>query len=125
MSGDKILIDTNIVIYHLNGDSTIEALLENKNVFISFITEIELRSQKVSSQSERVIDKFISYSTVIHSNNQISLEASRLRRVKSIKIPDAIIASTAIATGIPLLSADKVFPGISGLEVIEYTPSAL
>jgi predicted nucleic acid-binding protein len=92
MSGDKILIDTNIVIYHLNGDSTIEALLENKNVFISFITEIELRSQKVSSQSERVIDKFISYSTVIHSNNQISLEASRLRRVKSIKIPDAIIA---------------------------------
>lgn len=39
MSGNKILVDTNIVIYHLNGDSTIEVLLDNNNVFISFITE--------------------------------------------------------------------------------------
>jgi predicted nucleic acid-binding protein len=125
MSGNKILIDTNIIIYHLNGDKTLEALLENKQIYISFVSEIELLSQKVSQQSEYVIEKFLSYVSVVHSNEKISFEAGRLRRTKTLKTPDAIIAATAKTLGLPLLTADKVFIGLPALDVIEYLPNPL
>ncbi|MBX2894945.1 MAG: type II toxin-antitoxin system VapC family toxin [Cyclobacteriaceae bacterium] len=125
MSGNKILIDTNIIIYHLNGDKTLEALLENKQIYISFISEIELLSQKVSQQSEYLIEKFLSYVSVVHSNEKISFEAGRLRRTKTLKTPNAIIAATAKTLGLPLLTADKVFIGLPTLDVIEYLPNPL
>lgn len=125
MSGNKILIDTNIIIYHLNGDTTLEVLLENKQIYISFISEIELLSQKVSSQSEQVIGRFLSHTTIVHSNEKISYEAARLRRGKILKTPDAIIAATARVLGLPLLTADKVFVGIPTVDVIEYQPNPL
>lgn len=125
MSGNKILIDTNIIIYHLNGDTTLEVLLENKQIYISFISEIELLSQKVSSQSEQVIGRFLSYTTIVHSSEKISHEAARLRRGKSLKTPDAIVAATARVLGLPLLTADKVFVGIPTVDVIEYQPNPL
>jgi predicted nucleic acid-binding protein len=125
MSGNKILIDTNIIIYHLNGDKTLEALLENKQIYISFVSEIELLSQKVSQQSEYVIEKFLSYVSVVHSNEKISFEAGRLRRTKTLKTPDAIIAATAKTLGLPLLTADKVFIGLPALDVIAYLPNPL
>jgi len=119
------LIDTNIIIYHLNGDTTLEVLLENKQIYISFISEIELLSQKVSSQSEQVIGRFLSHTTIVHSSEKISHEAARLRRGKSLKTPDAIVAATARVLGLPLLTADKVFVGIPTVDVIEYQPNPL
>lgn len=70
MSGNRILLNSNIVIYHLNGDTTIESMLEGKTIFLSFITEIEIRTFKSLSKREQlVIDQFISYCQVIHSNS--------------------------------------------------------
>ena len=40
MSGTNIVLDTNIVLYLLNGDTTLGEYLENKNVYVSFITEM-------------------------------------------------------------------------------------
>ncbi|MBN8577817.1 MAG: hypothetical protein J0L66_12800 [Cytophagales bacterium] len=59
---------------------------------------------------------------MVHSNNKISLEAARLRKYKSIKVPDAIMAATSKVLSLPLIAADKVFSGIAGLDVIEYQP---
>ena len=42
MSGNKLFIDTNIVLYLLNGDQTLAELLHEKQLYISFITELEL-----------------------------------------------------------------------------------
>ncbi len=42
MNGDNILIDTNIALYLLNGDSVVAEILDGKNVYVSFITELEL-----------------------------------------------------------------------------------
>jgi len=42
MSGNNLLLDTNIVLYLLNGEETLIPLLEEKNLFLSFITQLEL-----------------------------------------------------------------------------------
>lgn len=46
MNGNSILLDTNIVLYFLNGEDTLIPLLENKNIFLSFITQLELLGSK-------------------------------------------------------------------------------
>lgn len=124
MSGNKIVIDTNIIIYHFNGDLTIEALLEEKEILISFITEIELKSYpNLSKDQLKVIDRFLQFTEIVHSNSDIASLAAKLRVEKRLKTPDAIIAATAITMELPLLSADKRLAGISGLDLITYTPS--
>lgn len=42
MSGDKIFIDTNIAIYLLGGDTSLAAILHQKVLYVSFITQLEL-----------------------------------------------------------------------------------
>jgi len=41
---DSLLVDTNIVIYSLQGVSHVNKLLEQRKIYVSFITEIELYS---------------------------------------------------------------------------------
>lgn len=42
MSGTKFLLDTNVVLYLLSGDETIAELVNGKQLYISFISELEL-----------------------------------------------------------------------------------
>jgi predicted nucleic acid-binding protein len=124
MSGNKILIDTNIAIYHLNGDKTLESILEGKDIYVSFITAIELQSlTSLSRESETIIERFLSFVKVIHSNDQICKMASIVRRRTKIKTPDSIIAATSLYLNLPLLTSDKVFHKIDELSAIEYEPN--
>ncbi len=60
MNGNNILVDTNIASYLLGGDSSLAELLENKNVYVSFITELELLGFKDISELEKlVIEDFL------------------------------------------------------------------
>jgi len=42
MNGNKLLLDTNIILYLLDGDNTLVNILEGKIPYVSFITELEL-----------------------------------------------------------------------------------
>jgi len=42
MSGNSLLLDTNIILYFLNGDDTLLPILENRNLIISVISELEI-----------------------------------------------------------------------------------
>ena len=42
MSGNRFIVDTNIVIYFLNGDPVLRKLLDRKSIHVSFVTQIEL-----------------------------------------------------------------------------------
>lgn len=124
MSGNRILIDTNIAIYLLKGDKTLETILDGKDIYVSFITSIELRSViSDDHKSEAIIDHLLSLVKVIHSNEQICLLASALRRKTRIKTPDAIIAATSLFLNLPLLTSDQIFHRIKELNSIEYQPN--
>jgi predicted nucleic acid-binding protein len=46
MNGNSVLLDTNIVLYFLNGEETLIPILEQKSLFLSFITQLELLGSK-------------------------------------------------------------------------------
>jgi predicted nucleic acid-binding protein len=121
MNGTSFVVDSNIVIYLLNGDSTIERLLEGKNIFLSFITEIEVRSYKYLTKSElATINQFLSYCKVIHSSEAIIDLTVSLRKGFKLKTPDALILATAKHLNLPLLTADKRLAVSDDVRVIQY-----
>jgi predicted nucleic acid-binding protein len=121
MNGKELLIDTNIVIYLLNKDDTIAELLRGKQIYISFITELELIGFKnLNSKEEKLIETFLQDCHIIGMNGTIKQHYRELRKKYHIKLADSIIAATAIASDLPLLSADKRLKTIKGLDLLIY-----
>jgi predicted nucleic acid-binding protein len=121
MNGVRILIDTNTAIYLLNGDSTLARLLDQKSIYISFVSQLELLSfPGITVESEKMILEMIDSCVVIDINNSIKREVIQLRRKYSIKLPDSIIAATAIYFDLPLLTADRGFAKIEELNLMLY-----
>jgi predicted nucleic acid-binding protein len=53
MNGNNLLLDNNIVLYILlNGEETLISLLEEKKLFLSFITQLELLCAKYLEPDE-------------------------------------------------------------------------
>lgn len=121
MNGSSLVIDTNIALYLFNGDGTVASLLDGRNVYISFITEIELLGFPGITNEQKAISKeFIEDSVVIDLNDAIKRMTIDLRVKYNLKIPDAIIAASALYLNLPLISADKVFEKVSELQFIKY-----
>ncbi len=51
MSGSNLIADTNIILYLFNGDERISEVLSGKQLYSSFITELEILSYKEISKS--------------------------------------------------------------------------
>lgn len=121
MSGNSILIDTNIALYLLNGDETIAQLLNGKYIYLSFVSELELLGFKdISVEETNSIKQFLSDCIIIDINETIKENTIKLKTKYSTKLPDAIIAATSIFMNIPCLSSDKGFDKITELHFIRY-----
>lgn len=121
MNGDRILVDTNTVIYLLNGDLTLANLLNQKSLYISFISQLELLGfSGINAESEKVISEMLESCVIIDINTSIKREVIQLRRKHTIKLPDSIIAATAIYFDLPLLTSDRGFAKIEELNLMLY-----
>lgn len=106
-----ILFDTNIFIDMLNGvhAATVE-LGPYDEPAISVITYMELRSGEIAHPSDKpILDAVLSEFTVLQLDPQIveyaiAIRGSGLVTPPKIKLPDAIIAATALSYGIPLVT---------------------
>lgn len=102
----KYLIDSNIIIYHLNGvESATNFLKENVlNCFISRITFIEVLSFDFDELEKSNIVNMLNNFTIIDTSEDIALQCLKNRERKKIKIPDNIIVSTAQVNNLVLVS---------------------
>jgi predicted nucleic acid-binding protein len=97
--------------------------VQDCSLFVSFITELELLGVKGLNADERKSIKFFLDScNIIDVNRQIKDQVIFIRENLSIKLPDAIIAATAIYLDLPLVTADKDFAKISSITVFRVTP---
>jgi len=64
------------------------------------------------------LKELISDCFIIDWNVTIKEQTIQLRRQINIKLPDAIIASSCLVYGIPLVTADKGLSGIKGIDLI-------
>ena len=121
MSGNSILVDTNIILYLMSGDRTIIPLLLNKNLYVSFITQLEMLSYKGLKRGDLVkIKKFLSECTIMDVNSVIKEYTIDVRKKYSLKIPDSIIVATALYLNIPLITADTEFQKVKDANLILY-----
>jgi len=102
----KYLVDSNIIIYHLNNESlATEFLLNNANqCAISQITYIEVLSFPLTPEQERDVKNLLERFKMIDVNKEIAIQATMNRKIKKIKIPDNIIASTAQVNNLILVT---------------------
>lgn len=104
----KYIIDTNIVIAILQNNKTILDLLDGKELFISFITELEILSfSKITQEEDELIHQYLKDIKIIELNNYIKKETILLRRKYKTKLADTIILASSNYMGIPLLTRDK------------------
>jgi len=121
MNGNSLLIDTNIALYLLDGDQTLAEILDGRDVYLSFITELELLGyQELREADIPRIQELVGDCIIIDLNQSIKRLTIELKRRQKIKLPDAIIAATSMYLNIPLLSADKGFEKVDELQFIKY-----
>jgi predicted nucleic acid-binding protein len=109
--GIKYLWDTNAAIYYLqqqfpaSAEKFMDELLKEKQPVLSAITEIELLCWKTATDKDlEVLHNFISDALVIELEQPIKLKTADIRKAYRIKLPDAIIAATAIVYDLILLT---------------------
>lgn len=124
--GITYLWDSNTAIYFLQKqfppatEKFIEGLLAESLPTISAITEIELLCWKTTSDDDlQLLTDFINDVTIFELEKAIKLKTAEIRKTNRIKLPDAIIAATALVHELTLVTRNvKDFDQIRGLKVI-------
>lgn len=119
--------DTNSVIFFLQDllplSSKVFLLTElnKKKPSYSIITEIELLSWKKLTETEtETISRFLFNFSRIELSEEIKDETIRIRKAYGIKVPDAIIAASALILNEPLLTHNlKDFKKVDGLKILD------
>ena len=112
----RYLLDTNAVIYLVNGRLVFP--LPDGQYRVSIITEIELLSfPDLSASEEEKIRDLLRLFNRVHLTDAVRDETIRLRRKNRLKLPDAIVAASALIYDAILLTNDQAFSSINGLAV--------
>ena len=110
----RYLLDTNAVIYLLSGRLVVP--LPDGQYSVSIITEIELLSfSGISAEEEQRIRDLLLLLDRVHLTDAVRDETIRLRRKNRLKLPDAIIAASALINDAVLLTNDQAYSSIDGL----------
>jgi predicted nucleic acid-binding protein len=116
------LIDTNAVIDYLDNKLPDKAsgLLDTEELEISVITRMELLAwRNASSQQLSILEDFISSVVVRSLNEPVIVQGIEIRKNYRLKLPDAIIAATALVNGFKLVTRNiRDFKNIPNLELI-------
>lgn len=108
----EYLIDTNVIIDYM-GERFPDPVLDfidniiNSTFFLSIINKIEfLGFQYLSSNEEKQFQSLIKASNIILLHDGIVDETIALRKKYSIKLPDAIVAASAISIDAVLITGN-------------------
>ena len=119
--GQKYLIDTCVIVKYLDNlpppEATlfIDSLVDDDSK-VSFITQIELLVWNPPIPEDiKIREEFLEGSEIHYINDEIIKGAIQIRKTTNIKLPDAVIAATAIHEEYILLSTNdndfvKVLP---------------
>ena len=108
------LIDTNIIIYYLEGEQAAVSFLRTHRgkLAISSITWMETLSYPFSTDEEQVVRAFLQELRLIEISSTVMELSVEIRRTKKMKLPDAIIAASAIHHDLILVTRNiKDFKG--------------
>ena len=122
MNGIDYIADTNALLYLLSGNPCMKPYLSSY-IGLSVISEMELLSfSGITSFEEERIRSLIQDCLVLFLTENVKNKTIALRRAYKIKLPDAIIAATAIENKLQLITADKGLKRVSELNLLLIKP---
>ncbi len=96
MSGTKLLVDTNVFIRLFEGDADVAEYLQEKHLFVSIITEMELLGfHGISEPDKRFYQTVLNDCSLLELSQPIKERTISLKQHFKIRLPAAIIAATA------------------------------
>jgi len=118
------VFDSNILIYHLNDVlppsalSTVAAWI-SEGAMISVMTRIEVLGYPQTAEQLQQAIRLVSYFDEISLHEPIVQHTIRLRQQSRVRLPDALIAATALSLGLPLVTRNtQDFRAIEGLLIL-------
>jgi predicted nucleic acid-binding protein len=109
----KLVLDTNAIIDFLKEKADafdLMDLIEQNECCISVITRLELlKYPDISAEEETLILDFLRLVPIMPLTGDIERETIAISRASKLKLPDAIIGSTAIVYGAAVVTADTRF----------------
>ena len=118
----KIMIDTNIVIYFLEGNEALEdisreifSVVERGEAkgFISVITVAEILVKPMKLCNSQLIDKINNFLNTFPNlyicgiDRSIAIEAAKIRSATGLKMPDALIIASAKVLNCAIVGTDS------------------
>lgn len=123
MEQAQYLIDTNAVIDYLGQKLPISGMAFMHHVMdtlphVSVITKIEVLGFNAPAQYYQLLTNFMDDVTVLGLTGEVAAKSIAIRKNYKTKLPDAIIAATALVYGLTLLTRNMTdFKNIAALPV--------
>ncbi len=123
------LLDTNTIIYYLQAALPDKAMQQLHNIvdeqpLVSIITKIELLGfNGASTEQQTITETFINAAVIFNLDDAVITQTIELRKQYRIKLPDAIIAATAIVYNLILITRNT--GDFSKLSLLNYIDPSL
>ncbi len=123
--GLKYLLDTNAIIALINGNEQLALATETAGfVGVSVISIIEFLSFPSLSEKDKILFEEFTYETEVFDLSARDIlminEVTRIRKNYRLKLPDAVLAATAIINDCILITTDTGFKKILTLPTLSY-----
>ncbi len=125
MEQPKYLIDTNAMIDYLGSKLPASGMQFMNKVIdavpnVSVVTKIEVLGFNAPEQHYKTLSDFINDAIVLELTNNVVEASIEIRKKHKTKLPDAIIAATALVYDLDLISRNiSDFKNIDGLKVTD------
>ncbi len=116
-----MLIDSNIIIYAMQPqEEKIRTLIEKNAPFVSVVSYVEvLGYHKLNDKEREHLEFFFKTAKILPISQNVLDHAVKLRQIRKMTLGDALIAGTAIAYNVPLVTRNiQDFQWIENLELI-------
>ena len=123
--GMNMLVDSNEIIDYVSNRIPEKSAKQldiyfNSNFSVSIISKIEVLGFNTLDYELEQLESFIQLSSIVYIDEAVADKTIEIRRMKRIKLPDAIIAATALVQNCILLSHNTTdFNKIEGLQVLD------
>ncbi|HRY33574.1 MAG TPA: type II toxin-antitoxin system VapC family toxin [Bacteroidales bacterium] len=124
MEQQQYLIDTNVVIDYLGKKLPATAMAFLNDVIdsipnVSIITRIEVLGFSTSEDNYQLLESFMNDATVLDLTEDVANQSIQIRKTRKTKLPDAIIAATAMIYDLALITRNiDDFKNIPNLKVV-------
>lgn len=122
--GQRFLIDANVIIDYTsnliagNGTAFVENIF-NTAFNTSVVVKIEVLGYNDALAKMQLLEEFLSSATIFPLDDMVTQKTIELRRIKKLKLGDAVIAATALVYGLVIITRNTAdFNNIAGLTCI-------